>query len=160
MRTIKNKRGSKTPQSPFNKAIKFLSFRNRSVKEINDYLKKKGFFENEINETIEKLIEFKFIDDTKFSELFIRNRQLKGRSKKMISYELKIKGINREIIEESLEFSQNDLKTAKEYIEKRLHQFERFTSEEKSRKIISRLRSRGYNWDVIKEILKEINIIS
>ena len=146
---------SNTPSTPFNKALKYLSYKNRSTKEIYDYLKKKDFSDNEINETIEKLIEYKFLDDTNFSEIFIRDRQLKGRSKRMISYELKQKGVNKETVEETLSKAKEDLKTAKEYIEKRMHQFDRLDPEKRKQRIIGRLQSRGYNWDIIKEILKK-----
>jgi len=149
---------SNTPSTPFNKALKYLSYKNRSTKEIYDYLKKKDFSDNEITEAIEKLIEYKFLDDTNFSEIFIRDRQLKGRSKRMISYELKQKGVNKETTEMSLNKAQEDLKTAKEYIEKRMHQFDRLDPEKSKQRIIGRLQSRGYNWDIIKEVLKKFRV--
>ena len=151
---------SNTPSTPFNKALKYLSYKNRSTKEIYDYLLKKNFSEEEITQAIEKLIEYKFLDDTNFSEIFIRDRQLKGRSKRMISYELKQKGVNKETAEESLNKAQEDLKTAKEYIEKRIHQFEKLDPEKRKQRIIGRLQSRGYNWDVIKKLLEKINTTS
>jgi regulatory protein len=146
---------SNTPSTPFNKALKYLSYKNRSTKEIYDYLKKKDFSEEEIGSAIAKLIEYKFLDDTNFSEIFIRDRQLKGRSKRMISYELKQKGVNKETAEKSLNKAQEDLKTAKEYIEKRMHQFDRLYPDKRKQRIIGRLQSRGYNWDIIKEVLKK-----
>jgi SOS response regulatory protein OraA/RecX len=75
----------------------------------------------------------------------------------MISYELKRKGINKEVVEQTLDSAQEDIKTAKEYIEKRLHQFQKLEPGNKTKRIIGRLQSRGYNWDIIKEVLKSIN---
>lgn len=151
---------SKTIQTPFNKALKYISYKNRSLKEVHDYLVKNNYSDEQIKETIEKLIEYKFVDDEKFSEIFIRNRQLKGRSKKMISYELRQKGINKETLEQSLSDAQNDFKTAKEYIEKRLHQMKNLEPEKRTQMIINRLKSRGYNWDTIKKVLNYIETIS
>ncbi len=151
---------SKTIQTPFNKALKYISYKNRSLKEVHDYLVKNNYSDEQIKETIEKLIEYKFVDDEKFSEIFIRNRQLKGRSKKMISYELRQKGINKETLEQSLSDAQNDFKTAKEYIEKRLHQMKNLEPEKRTQRIINRLKSRGYNWDTIKKVLNYIETIS
>lgn len=153
---MKTTKTNQKPQSAIAKALKFLSYKNRSLKEINDYLVKKNFSSIEIGKTIEKLIEYKFIDDDKFSEIFIRSRQLKGKSKKLISLELKQKGINVETIEKNLEKSQDDLKTAKQYLEKRINQFKNLDPEKRKNRIISRLQSRGYNWDIIREILKNI----
>ena len=42
----------KTPQSPFDRALKYLSFRPRSTKEMHDYLTKKGYSEEDINEAL------------------------------------------------------------------------------------------------------------
>lgn len=150
----------KDNQTPLNRALKYLSYKNRSTKEIYDYLEKKNFSEKEINETIQKLNEYKFLDDKNFSEIFIRDRQFKGRSKRMISYELKQKGVNKDTAQESLETSQSDLKTATEYIEKRIHQFQKLDPEKRKQRIIGRLQSRGYNWDVIKKVLDKIQSTS
>lgn len=141
------------PQTAFTKALKYLSYKNRSVKEVFDYLLKKGYDNKEINEAIEKLMEYKFIDDRNFSEVFVRDRQIKGRSKRMIGYELKQKGVNKDLTESTLENAQDDLKTAQEYIEKRLQQFQRLDPEKRKQRIVGRLQSRGYSWDVIKKVL-------
>ncbi len=148
------------PLTPFDRALKYLSYKNRSTKEIYDYLKKKEFSDEEITSAIEKLVEYKFLDDKNYSEIFTRDRQLKGRSKRMISYELKQKGINKDLSEMTLENAQDDLKTAKEYIGKRLHQFNRLDPEKRKQRIVGRLQSRGYSWDVIKKVLQEIDTIS
>lgn len=157
---MKTTKKPKPSQAPFNKALKYISYKNRSLKEVYDYLVKNNYSDEKIKEAIEKLIEYKFIDDEKFSEIFVRNRQLKGRSKKMISYELRQKGINKETLENSLDSAQNDLKTAKEYIEKRLHQMKNLDPEKRTQRIINRLKSRGYNWDIIKKVLEYIETIS
>jgi len=125
---------------------------------MNDYLEKNNFSEKEINETVEKLLDYKFIDDDKFSEMFIRDRQLKGRSRRMISYELKRKGVNKEVVEQTLDRAQEDFKTAKEYIEKRIHQFNRLDPDKRKQRIIGRLQSRGYNWDTINKVLKKFGV--
>lgn len=124
---------------------------------MHDYLVKKQYLEDEVNATIKQLIELKFLNDDDFARTFIENRQRKGKSKQSIQFELKLKGINKEQSEEVLEDAKSDLKTALLYIEKRLRQFERYKPEERQKKIISRLRSRGYNWDIISEVLKKLS---
>lgn len=149
-----------TPDTAFNKALKFLSYRQRSTKEVYDYLKKKEYSEESINETIQKLNEYKFLNDEEFARTFTNSRQIKGKSKRTIAFELKLRGINRETAEQTLDSSQDDLKTAKEYIEKRIHQFENLEPEKRKKRIISRLQARGYSWDVIKKLLEKINTTS
>lgn len=157
MKTKNNCRFSpKTPQTPFNRAIKYLSFRPRSVKEVYDYLVKKQYPEDEVTNTIKQLLELKFLNDDDFARTFAENRQRKGKSKKIISFELGLKGISKETTEDVLGFAKNDYKTALEYISKRLKQFERFDSEMRQKRIISRLRSRGFDWDTISKVLKKL----
>lgn len=147
----------KTIQTPFNLALKYLSFRARSVKEIRDYLTKKKYSEEDIDDAIKQLIELKFLNDDDFARTFIESRQRKGKSKSAIGFELKMKGIGKEMAIEILEDANEDIKTATTYISKRLHQFERYDPEEKQKKIINRLRARGFNWDIISEVLKKLS---
>lgn len=147
-------------QTPFDRALKYLSLRARSVHEIHDYLAKKQYLEEDINEAIKKLLELKFLNDDNYARSFTESRQRKGKSKKSIEFELKLKGINKELSEDVLEYAKSDFKTALEFITKRIKQFDRFEGEEKQKKIISRLRSRGYDWDTISKILKKLDLIS
>lgn len=144
------------PQNPFERALKYLSFRQRSVKEMNDYLVKKGYSQTEVNETIQKLLKLKFLNDEDFARTFTESRQRKGKSKRNIAFELKLKGVSKDKAEEVLGTTQDDEKTAMDYILKRIKQFEHYSSEDKQKKIITRLRMRGYNWDIISHVLKEV----
>jgi regulatory protein len=146
----------RTPQTPFNRALKYLSFRQRSVKEIHDYLAKKKYLEEDISETLKKLIELKFLNDDDFARQFTESKQRKGKSKRSIEFELKTKGINKDIATDVLDLAKSDFKTALEYISKRFRQFDRYDPEERQKKIISRLRSRGFDWNTISKILKKI----
>ena len=146
----------KVVSTPFDMALKYLSFRSRSVKEMHDYLVKKEYQEEDITEAIKQLIELKFLNDDDFARQFTENRQRKGKSKKLISFELSMKGVSKETSEDVMEYAKNDYKTAMEYISKRLKQFDRYDPEEKQKKIISRLRSRGFDWKTISKVLKKI----
>lgn len=149
---------SKIPQSPLNTALKYLTLRSRSIKEIHDYLAKKQYEEEDINEVIKKLIELKFLNDDNFAKSFIEKSQRKGKSRQAIAYELRLKGIDKDQSEIVFDDSKDDLTTALEYISKRLKQFDRFTPEKRQNKIISRLRSRGYDWEIISKVLKKLKL--
>ena len=153
---MKTRTSNRIPLPPFERALKYLSVRARSTKEIFDYLKKKEYLEEDINDAIKRLVQLKFLNDDSFARGFTENRQRKGKSKKAIEFELKLKGITKEITEDVLEYSQSDYKIALEYITKRIKQFERYEPEERQKKIISRLRSRGFDWDIISKILKKL----
>jgi len=152
------KRFNSVPQSPFDRALKYLSFRSRSIKEMHDYLARKEYEEEDIVDTLKQLVELKFLNDNDFARLFTENRQRKGKSKKSIEFELKMKGIHKNQSEEILEDANSDFKTAMEYISKHSRAFERYDPEEKQKKIISRLRSRGFDWDTISKVLKKLEL--
>jgi len=123
---------------------------------MHDYLIKKKYSEEEVNQTLQQLVELHFLDDEDFARLFAESRQRKGKSKRLISYELKQKGIGKEQTEKTLETVESDFKTALQYIQKRIRQFEKMEPEEKVRKITSRLAMRGYNWETISKVLKKV----
>lgn len=140
----------------YTKAIKYLSYRNRSEKEIRDHLLRKKISEDLINPVIELLKERKFLDDRKFAEWWIEQRQeFKGKSKVIIKSELFQKGIDKLLIEDLLDNNQGDLKTATLIYKKNKYKFDRIEGEEKKNKTANFLRLRGYNWDVIEKILQD-----
>jgi len=154
-KTVKRFKSS-VPQTPFNRALKYLSYRTRSFKEVYDYLVKKAYSEEEIHTTLKQLQDLHFLNDNEFAQSYAKSRQAKGKSKRTILYELKQKGIDREKTEQILETLKDDLQNATEYIEKYAKQLARFSDEEREKKIINRLRLRGYNWDVISKIIKRV----
>ena len=156
IRSTQGKFSSNTPLPPFERALKYLSISPRSIQEIHDYLVKKRYEETDINAAIRRLIDLKFLNDDNFARGFAESRQRKGKSKRAIEFELKLKGVNKAISEEVMEFAKSDFKTALEYITKRMRQFARYEPEERQRKIVSRLRSRGFSWETISKVLRKI----
>lgn len=141
---------------PFEQALKYLGIKPRSIKEIHDYLTKKQYPADEIDIALKRLIELKFLNDDDFARAFTESKQRQGKSKQTIEFELKLKGINKDQSEEILEDATSDFNTAFTYIQKHIRLFERYEPEEKQKKIINRLRSRGYNWDTISKVLKKL----
>lgn len=145
---------SAVPQTPFNRALKYLSYRTRSFKEVYDYLTDKKYSENEIQDTLRKLRELHFLDDTDFADSYAKSRQARGKSKRTILYELKLKGIDKDNAEKVLDSLKDDAQNAQEYILKYSKQLERLDPQTREKKIINRLRLRGYSWDIISKLVK------
>jgi len=145
----------------YNKALKFLSYRPRSEKEIRDKLKRKKASEKIINKIILRLKENNFINDEEFIKWWIEQRTtFKPRSFRLIKIELKQKGIDKELIEKTighLPSTIDDLKSAKKLIQKRLPRYKNLSRDEKFQKLSRFLASKGFNYDIIKEIFKEIS---
>ncbi|MCL2822321.1 MAG: hypothetical protein FWD86_03905, partial [Firmicutes bacterium] len=59
--------------SGFERAIKFLSVRLRSKKEIEQYLQKKGYCFDVIFKIVDKLIFYGYVDELKFATEFVKS---------------------------------------------------------------------------------------
>ncbi len=144
----------------YNKALKFLSYRPRSEKEVRDKLLKVKVPEDLINKIIKKLKDYKFLDDLEFAKIFTRERSLlKLKPARVIKFELKQKGISKDIIEEVFTGSkeeEKDLEKAKEIIQKKIERYKGLDSFKIREKLSRFLVSKGFDYDTIKEAIDEI----
>ncbi len=140
----------------FNYSLKFLSFRNRSTKEIYDYLIKKNFVEETINIALKKLTDMKFLNDEDFARSWIESRQkYKNKSKFILKSELRMKGVNNDTIEPLLKDAIDDFETAKMAYEKKKKTLSRFSQEEFNKKMAGFLGRKGFSWEIISKLLKK-----
>lgn len=90
-----------------NKAIAYasrlLSMQEYSQKMVREKLKSKGYFEQEIEQAVEFLLENNWLNDERFSESFIRSRVNRGQGKTRILFELGQKGIDSAQAEEYMD---------------------------------------------------------
>ncbi len=147
-------------------AINFLSYRPRSEKEVSDYLIKKisqkekikygeAKESNLIALVLKKLAKYAYIDDLNFANWWVESRsRARQKGKRVLSLELKQKGISQTLIEEVLSKSQNELELALKVIEKKHTRLEKLTDIEAKKKIYYYLASRGFEPTVIKEALQ------
>jgi len=130
---------------------KWLSLRSRSEYEINEYLRKKTDDEDLKKRIVEELKLYNYVDDNKFSEMWIRNRRLlKPVSKYRLRQELLQKRVPQEIIAESLDSAKlDDLAAAKAVIARR---GQRYADQQK---LMAYLARQGFSYDVIKRALAD-----
>jgi len=141
-----------------NLAYFYLSIRNRSEKEMRDYLTKKKASEEIIEKIIASLTEKKFLNDEVFARSWVLNRaRLKPKGKAFLKFELRQKGITDEIIAKVLQEVQeeipDELTQAKSLIDKRMERMKGVTREEIYQKVGGFLARRGFNWEVIKKAI-------
>lgn len=151
---------SKDFEKFYNKALRFLSFRPRSEKEIRDYLQKKKTEELLIEGIVNKLKEQKFLNDEEFAKMWIENRmRFKPRSLRLIKIELKQKGINKETIEKLVQSSesrvQSDQEMARKIIEKKIKKYQDLPKQEVYQKLGRILAQKGFAWDIIRQGIDE-----
>jgi len=140
-------------------ALKFLSYRMRSEKEVRDKLKKKEFANDLIDEVIKDLKRINLIDDSNFASAFVRDKiSNKPQGKILLKQELWKKGIKEEIIvkvlKEYFEDEEEELNLAKNLLEKRKKRYENLDKNVAKRRMMSFLLRRGFSYEIIKQVLK------
>lgn len=146
----------------YNLALRYLSYRPRSEKEVLDYFKKKqekapNLNDNVVSQIMVKLREYKFINDSEFAKFWLEQRtKFKKKPIRVIEYELSQKGISRDIVEEILaEFDVKglDLENAKKLALKKLDFYRNLDPKKRREKVTGFLLRRGFNYDIVKKIL-------
>lgn len=149
---------NKKKTEAFDYCLKLLALRDRSEKEITDKLALKKYTPDEIQVALEKLKLYNYINDEKFAEQFVRFRLGSGKSINYIKKELFRKGIDRQIIEETVRrlkpSAEEESKTAFSLALKKFNK--KLSPEKNASRISGFLARRGYDWDVISAVIKKI----
>jgi regulatory protein len=138
-------------------AFRLLKFRIRSKSEMEARLKQKGFSSGVVREVLDFLSDLGYLDDLVFCCSWIVNRQqLKPRSKRLITYELRQKGVASNIIEQAfaLSGSNSDNDIAKELARKKYEKLKYFPGDVAKRRLIGFLQRRGFSAAVCMNIIK------
>lgn len=139
----------------FAKLLNFLSYRPRTVKEVRDRL-----YKYKVNDKvkqdllIERLQSKGYLDDLKFTQWFIESRNThRPRSPRMLTAELKTKGVSEEVIKSVINEVADETETIRHLLTKKLgvpHTLDQLTRQ----KIYAYLGRQGFSWDKIKEVVK------
>lgn len=141
-----------------NYALNLLSYRQRSEKELYQALAKKGYEDDYIETTMIFLKEYNLINDISFANSFISDKQnLNKFGSIRIKYELLNKGISKEIIEKTLNIDPNDeYEIAMELARKRIKTYKGQDKNSIYRKLGGLLQRKGYSYEIITKILREL----
>jgi regulatory protein len=145
----------------FNKALHYLSYRMRTVHEIEAYLEKKEVSEQTIKRVIEKLSEYNFANDKSYADSFVKSRMnttFKGPG--AILQELKKKGIGGNDADGALDQFSNDqqLEACVKFIKKQFSGNSKRSEKEQKQKIAQQLQQKGFSWEVIETAFREAEI--
>lgn len=149
-----------------NKAIKFLSFRPRSQKEITGQLLFKGKLSELQSETekkqyqtsVQKAVDFLvtkgLLNDTEFAAWWVeQRRQFKKIGDRVIKSELYTKGVDREIIDQVMGEKSDPYALALAAGEKKLASYYRYEPREFKTKMGQYLVRHGFDWEVISRVV-------
>lgn len=141
----------------YDRAVRFLGYRKRSVKEVRDKLQQLEYSEAAIAAVVEKLERLGYLNDYDFAETWVRDRlNLKPTAKKVIRLELKQKGISEEIISMVLSDIDPQTETAQaiRLVEKK--GFSALSGQARDQKIKNFLLRKGFGWETVKAVLDSL----
>ena len=145
----------------YNLAIKYISIKMRSRKEIREYLSKKNIDYDSINEVIKILEKEKYLDDDSYAKAFVNDKMLLSNDgPNKIRSKLIELGINSNSINNALELFDYDLQKEKvTKMAKKLVEVNRNKSAALLKnKIITYLVNLGYDKSVINSVLSTVEI--
>lgn len=142
-----------------NEAVKYLAYKFRSRKEVLEKLLEEGYESSLIEEVLNELASIGYINDKIYAQKFIFDRsKLKPKSSKLLKIELGMKGIEPWIIEEVLsEYEMDDEVIAEKLTRKKFGKYN-FKDEKIIKKVHAFLMHRGFDYDIIKNILQKISM--
>lgn len=151
--------------SAFDTATYYLSFKDRTEKEIRDKLIEKGYSESEIDTSISKLLEYGYINDAHYTFLYIKSNIYK-KGIKLIKNELAKKGISKELVDEQYDIyldSEEPEKIDNTYelefevvnsiFERRFINIE-LNDDKNIRKVNSYFLRRGFKYEIVNKVIK------
>jgi regulatory protein len=140
-------------------ALRFLSFRRRTEKEVRDKLKRRGFDNRTIRSTIEKLKDHDLINDVEFAIAWVKERLAhKPRGKKLLRQELWKKGIKKEIIDQvTEELCQDEDKAASELLEKIKRRYRNLEPQVARRRMLGVLLRRGFSYEIARNTFSSLH---
>lgn len=140
----------KTPlEDALRYSYRLLSYRGRSKKELSERLIRKGFSEDIVIDTIQRLSEQGLLDDRARAEALARGAELKGLGYRGALEYLRKMGIERVEAEDALS-GYDEIGAAERFIRKKSK------SNKDRRALAGSLRRRGFSPEVIRKTLKEV----
>lgn len=86
-----------------NAALRYVAMQIKTEGQVKDYLKRKEFEPEEIEEAILFLREYKYVDDVRYCQSYYKEACRKGRGRRRIEQELQKKKVDRWVIRDVLD---------------------------------------------------------
>ena len=135
------------------KAVKYISSNLKTTQQIRDYLRKKEYNPQIVDYVIDKMIEYKYLDDEAYAKTYISTYSSKFGKMKLIS-QLKAKGIKESTIDsvfsDDVKMEDSIQKVAEKYLKNKEIKPDIYM------KLSRFLYSRGYEFDDINSCINEI----
>ena len=141
-------------------SVKYIDRRLRSINELRDYLKNKEEDTIIIEEVIDKLIDYKYLDDDRFTKAFIKDKlNFTNWGDYKIKNELKRIGVNEEIIYNNMTSIDDNIfyERINKIIDKDISINKKYSGIKLKNKIYNHLLTLGYSKEKVISIINNYN---
>lgn len=141
-------------------SVKYIDRRLRSINELRDYLKNKEEDTIIIEEVIDKLIDYKYLDDDRFTKAFIKDKlNFTNWGDYKIKNELKRLGVNEEIIYNNMTSIGDNIyyERINKIIDKDISTNKKYSGIKLKNKIYNHLLTLGYSKEKVISIINNYN---
>ncbi len=140
-------------------ALRFLKIRPRSIGEIKEKLKTKGFSSAEIDDAVKDLTASGLLDDRAFTKSWIHYRLARPFGFRRIIQELKAKGVDPEIISQAaaeVQGAYTPEKAAMDLAQRRWQRMPDLDPQKKKKRVMDFLIRRGFDAAVVMKVIKKL----
>lgn len=148
-------------EAAYQRAIRFLNYRPRTENEIRKNLLKHNVPETVIDDVVQRLQRAGMLDDKRFADAWVENRaDLHPRSRRALAYELKQRGVDQQLIQQSLAQVDDD-QAAYQAALRRSRKLQGLDWQDFRKKMYGYLARRGFDYEtsapVVNRVWNEIN---
>lgn len=139
----------------YEKALKYISYKPRTILEVTNHLKELSDDINSINQIIEKLIKLDFLNDTRYAYSYLESSIRTGNGPIKISHELHNKGIEEKIIKEVLltYTTEQQIDVAYNVSIKHLKLLDKYPMRKQKELLSQKLLRSGFNYSIINQVI-------
>ncbi len=155
--TLKEAVSRDNAQYAFDSAVKLIAHKMRTRAELKDRLMERGIDEAAVEDAMDKLASYGYVDDAAFAGEYVRSAMQTGRwGRKAVEYRLKDKGIESNVIDEALkEYTEEDEKRiARKQLQAAAGRLKGVEARKARQKEYAALARHGFDYGVISELLE------
>lgn len=145
-------------QQALEAAFRLLTRRPRSEREIRERLERHGFSPPVIATVIEKLAAWRYVDDEAFARYWIEQREAnRPRGRRLLAQELRLKGVDREVIQEAIaEADVDEIAAARQLAKAKLPRYRQLDPQVRWRRLGTYLMRKGFSYETVRAVLQEV----
>ena len=157
-KSLESAKAAADTNKAYSKALGFISYMDRTEKEVEGYLLKNEFSASAVRNAVEKLKSYNFLNDEEYAIRFVKNKAEFGSQSSRKTYsDLVKKGIRESIAKKIVEnhfVKDTEMKVATKEAERLNLKYKKDPYKKKCQKVSQRLAEKGFSFDIISEAVK------